>query len=73
MLLIFFLNQGYITILSDTERFLRLKNDIQQISEQRIRDLIFLFLCDVDLDVKAFLAIDELNCTSLINYKVRLI
>lgn len=54
--------QGYITILADTESFLRLKHDVQQISEQRIRDLVFLFLCEMEFDIKAFLSVEELNC-----------
>lgn len=59
--------QGYITVLRDTDRFLRIKHSVQQISEQRIRDWFFLFLCDTSLDIKDFFNIDALDCESFIS------
>lgn len=49
-------------MLADTDQFLRLKSSVQQISEQRIRDLIFLFLGDDFLDVDAFFDNDAFDC-----------
>lgn len=58
--------QGYISVLKDADRFLRLKSNVQQISDQRLRDMIFLFLSDTAIDVDGFFSNDAFNCKTFI-------
>lgn len=47
--------QGYIILTSNIDQFLEIKYEVQQISVQRIRDLIFLFLAGTSTDIDQLL------------------
>lgn len=54
--------QGYITILKDIPFFINKKYQISQISSQRIRDKIFIFLMEEKDDFPTMFRMDEIDC-----------